>query len=113
MQRMILSITNGYNYIYVSVMPHYKGTQRIDAVREAFFQNLRHAHSYYDIKYLKESPYDGDETSTKAAVRFVFGENSPTYVTQLEKTLDVWQLVTLYDHHPMDSNWTWEESQMT
>ena len=113
MHKMMCSILNGGDeWKYRSIMPHFKGTQKELMQYERLFERIcRCAHSYYDCKFLKESPHHHEEASTKAAVRFILGTNGPTYVAQLEKTLDIWQLVTMYEHPPMGKDWTWEESQ--
>ena len=113
MHTILASVLNGsYESKYRSIMPYFKGTQNELMQYERLFERIcRCTHSYYDCKFLKESPHHHDEASTKAAVRFILGKNGPTYVAQLEKTLDIWQLVIMYEHSPMGNNWTWEESQ--
>ena len=115
MHTILASVLNGsYESKYRSIMPYFKGTQKELMQYERLFERIcRCTYSYYDCKFLKESPHHHDEASTKAAVRFILGKNGPTYVAQLEKTLDIWQLVIMYEHSPMGNNWTWEESQRT
>ena len=50
------------------------------------------------------------EDERKAAIRVVI-PNDTTFVALFEKPSRIWKFVSIYKHHPMNDDWTWEEAQ--
>ena len=50
------------------------------------------------------------EDERKAAIRVAL-PNYSTFVALFEKPLQIWKFVSIYKHHHMNDDWTWEEAQ--